>query len=127
MKPSIAEQITISVDTQYIPEHPAASKKKFAFAYEISIKNSGSETVQLINRFWLITNADGEKTEVQGAGVIGEQPVIASGKSYKYTSGAVLETPVGTMEGHYEMKCESGELVRVPIPVFRLAVPNAIN
>lgn len=127
MKPIIADQITISVDTQYIPEHPATSNKKFAFAYEISINNAGNEAVQLINRYWLITNADGEKTEVQGAGVIGEQPIITGGKSFKYTSGAILDTPVGTMQGHYEMKSESGERIKVRIPIFRLAIPHAIN
>ena len=127
MSQDVEDHILVQVNTRYLSEHPATSKGEFAFAYDVNITNEGNETVQLINRYWLITNANGEKTEVQGSGVVGEQPVLKSGDSFQYTSGAVIETPVGTMEGHYEMKLENGNMIRVPIAVFTLAVPNTIN
>ncbi|UAA38182.1 Co2+/Mg2+ efflux protein ApaG [Paraneptunicella aestuarii] len=127
MNQEIADQVLIQVKTRYLAEHPAAKADKYAFAYDIDIHNQGSDTVQLINRYWLITNANGEKTEVHGSGVVGEQPILKPGGSFQYTSGAVLETPVGTMEGYYEMKLDNGHLFKVPIPIFRLAVPNSIN
>lgn len=97
------------------------------FAYTVTIRNLGRETVQLLGRYWLITNGHGRETEVQGEGVVGEQPHIAPGNDYQYTSGAVIETPLGTMEGHYEMVDEQGNAFRVAIPVFRLAVPTLIH
>jgi ApaG protein len=119
-------EIDIKVETQYL-KNQIPDKNKYVFAYKISIQNNGSQTVQLINRYWLITDGNGEKTEVQGEGVIGEQPHIQNGDSFQYTSGAVLDTPVGTMQGYYEMQREDGELFQAPINVFSLAVPNAVN
>lgn len=83
--------------------------------------------MQLLRRYWLITNGNGRETEVQGEGVIGEQPHIAPGNEYQYTSGAVLETPMGTMQGHYVMVDEQGDEFHVEIPVFRLAIQTHIH
>lgn len=119
-------EIDIKVETQYL-KNQLPDKNKYVFAYKISIHNNGQQPVQLINRYWLITDGNGEKTEVQGEGVIGEQPHIQNGDSFQYTSGAVLDTPVGTMQGYYEMQREDGELFQAPIDIFSLAVPNAVN
>lgn len=123
----IAPRIKIDVQTKYLEDQSHEDEEKYAFAYRISIKNQGTSTVKLLNRYWLITDGNGKKTEVRGPGVVGEQPEIAVGESYRYTSGAMLETPVGTMEGHYEMEDENGELFKAPIDVFGLSVPNLIN
>ncbi len=118
--------ISINVKTQYL-DGRILDKSQFPFAYTITISNKGKQDVQLLNRYWLITDGDGKKTEVQGAGVVGEQPVICPNESYEYTSGAILDTPVGTMQGYYEMQWADGELFQVPIEVFSLAVPNVLN
>ena len=119
-------KIDITVETQYL-KNQIPDKNKYVFAYKISIRNNGQQSVQLINRYWLITDGNGEKTEVQGEGVIGEQPHIQIGDCFQYTSGAVLDTPVGTMQGYYEMQREDGEHFQAAIDVFSLAVPNAVN
>jgi ApaG protein len=123
----LAAQIKINVNTQYLQGRLPEEEKKYAFAYKIDISNLGDEHVQLINRYWLITDANGKKTEVRGAGVVGEQPIIAAGESFQYSSGAILDTPVGTMEGYYEMQRPNGDIFEAPIDVFSLAVPNVIN
>lgn len=127
-KPSsaLSQQIKIDVLTQYLKDR-LPEEDKYAFAYKIVIRNNTNEQVQLINRYWLITDANGKKTEVRGPGVIGQQPVIDVGKSYQYTSGAILDTPVGTMQGYYEMQGSDGQLFQASIDVFSLAVPNVIN
>lgn len=119
--------VNIQIKTRYIEEQSSAKDHRFVFAYTITIENRSDKQFQLLNRYWLITDANGKKTEVQGAGVVGEQPNFAPGESYTYTSGCILETEVGTMEGHYEVKTESGELIKTPIPVFRLSVPNIVH
>lgn len=119
-------KVDITVETQYL-ENQIPDKSKYAFAYRIVIHNMGQKSVQLLNRYWLITDGNGKRTEVQGAGVIGEQPHIQAGESFQYTSGAVLDTPVGTMQGYYEMQAENGELFQAQISIFSLAVPNAVN
>jgi ApaG protein len=119
-------KVDITVETQYL-KNQIPDKDKYAFAYKIAIRNNGQQSVQLINRYWLITDGNGKTTEVQGPGVIGEQPHIRSGDSFQYTSGAVLDTPVGTMQGYYEMQSEDGELFQAVINVFGLAVPNVLN
>jgi len=123
----LSPQIKIDVITQYLKDRMPEEESKYAFAYKIAISNNTSEQVQLINRYWLITDANGKKTEVSGPGVIGQQPIIQAGKSYQYTSGAILDTPVGTMQGHYEMQGADGNLFQAEIDVFSLAVPNVIN
>lgn len=121
-------QIDIDIVTRNIPEQTDASQNRFVFAYTITISNNGLETAQLMSRYWLITDANGKKVEVKGAGVVGEQPVIEPGQSYTYTSGCVLETEIGTMEGFYEfVDTKTSSTKQVPIPVFRLAVPNVVH
>jgi len=119
-------EVDISVQTQYL-KNQIPDKDKYVFAYKITVHNNSQQSVQLINRYWLITDGNGKKTEVQGAGVIGEQPHIQPDDSFQYTSGAVLDTPVGTMQGYYEMQREDGEMFQAPINVFGLAVPNVLN
>ena len=93
----------------------------------MTIRNLGRSAVQLLGRYWLITNGHGRETEVQGEGVVGVQPHIKPGEEYQYTSGAVLETPLGTMQGHYDMVDVDGVPFSIDIPVFRLFVPTLIH
>lgn len=119
--------VSIQVQSVYIVSQSQPEINRYVFAYTISIRNLGREAIQLMSRYWLITNSDGHKTEVQGEGVVGEQPVIQPGTVYRYTSGAILETPMGTMEGYYVMLNDRGENFHVDIPAFRLALPTLIN
>jgi ApaG protein len=122
-QPRVCVQVqSIYVETQSIPD-----EERFVFAYTVMIRNLGRSNVRLVGRYWLITNSNGRQTEVQGEGVIGEQPLILPGNEFQYTSGAVLETPLGTMEGHYEMVDHLGQPFRTVIPVFRLAIPTLIH
>lgn len=119
--------VSIQVQSVYIVSQSQPEMRRYVFAYTISIRNLGREAIQLMSRYWLITNSDGHRTEVQGEGVVGEQPVIEPGSVYRYTSGAILETPMGTMEGYYVMLNGVGENFHVDIPAFRLALPTLIN
>ncbi|WP_299084527.1 Co2+/Mg2+ efflux protein ApaG [uncultured Paraglaciecola sp.] len=119
-------KINVNVETQYL-KNQLPDDDKFAFAYKITIHNAGLQSAQLLNRYWLITDGNGKKTEVQGAGVVGEQPHILPGQAFQYTSGAILDTPVGTMEGFYEMRLENGETFQTAIDMFSLAVPHLVN
>ena len=124
---SQADLIKVLVQTRHLSDHPANDENKYAFAYQITITNHSETQVQLMSRYWLITDGTGKKSEVQGEGVVGKQPHLAPGEEFQYTSGAILDTPVGTMEGYYDMQLQGGETLRVPIEVFRLAVPNTIH
>lgn len=119
--------VSIQVQSVYIVSQSQPEIGRYVFAYTISIRNLGREPLQLMSRYWLITNSDGHKTEVQGEGVVGEQPIIQPGAVYRYTSGAILETPMGTMEGYYVMLNSRGEHIHVDILPFRLALPTLIN
>ena len=119
--------ILIHVATRHLPDHATEKPGQYAFAYQITISNKSQQAVQLLSRYWLITDANGKTTEVSGEGVVGKQPVIAPGDEYQYTSGAILDTPVGSMQGYYEMESADGTGFRANIDVFRLAVPNLIN
>ena len=119
--------VPVEVETFYIAAQSDPAAQRYVFAYTITIRNHSSEPVQLLRRYWLITDANGKETEVHGDGVVGEQPQLAPGSSYSYTSGAVLETPVGTMQGHYEMTSQSQLSFKAAIPLFRLAIPNILN
>ncbi|EKE87474.1 Co2+/Mg2+ efflux protein ApaG [Idiomarina xiamenensis] len=121
------DNIDIDVKTQYLAAQSSPEQQQYVFAYTITITNNGSQPVQLLNREWRITDADTKVTRVAGDGVVGQQPQIAPGESFSYTSGTVLATPVGTMEGYYGMTAEDGEAYRVAIPSFRLAVPNILH
>lgn len=119
--------IKIDVVTRYLAEQSSPSENRFVFAYTITISNRGSDAVRLLSRHWRITDANNRVQEVRGEGVVGEQPLIAPGDSYTYTSGSMLETPVGTMEGSYGMIGSDGQRFDAPIPVFSLAQPGALH
>ncbi|CUU22928.1 Co2+/Mg2+ efflux protein ApaG [Duffyella gerundensis] len=120
-------RVCVQVQSVYIATHSSPEDERYVFAYTITVRNLGRNTVQLIGRYWLITNGNGEASEVEGEGVVGEQPYIEPGDEFQYTSGAVLETPLGTMQGHYVMVDNEGESFQVEIPVFRLAVPSHVH
>lgn len=121
------DSIRISIKTRYLPEQSQPQLSKFVFTYTITIHNDGDETVQLISRRWNITDANGRVQEVAGIGVVGEQPILAAGEEYTYTSGAVLDTETGTMKGFYQMRTDSGELFDAAIPVFALIPPHRLH
>ncbi|ATX80855.1 ApaG protein [Mariprofundus aestuarium] len=119
--------INITVRTEYAAEASDPAHDRYVFIYYISIINNGSQAVQLISRHWLITDATGKVEEVHGAGVIGEQPVIEAGKEHFYNSFCMLETPVGCMQGSYQMQCVDGMQFDAPVALFSLAVPGCLN
>lgn len=119
--------IEITVRTQYLAEQSRPASDQYAFAYHITIHNRGVEALTLVSRHWIITDAAEKTQEVRGEGVVGMQPTIESGTSYSYTSGVMLETEVGTMEGSYHFVRSDGSGFQAPIPVFLLAVPGTIN
>ncbi len=119
--------ISIQVKTHYLTEHSSPAIRRFAFAYSISITNNGDAPVQLLRRHWIITDGNRKVEEVRGDGVVGQQPWIAPQATHHYTSGAVLETPVGTMEGSYTMQRENGDTFKALIPRFTLAKPGSLH
>src|SRR5438270_9684022 len=116
--------IAVSVEPTYLETRSSPESSQYFWAYRVTIENLGRETVQLLSRHWMITNARGELTEVKGPGVVGEQPVLKPGESFEYTSGAPLNTPTGMMGGAYQMETESGERFNIEIPTFSLDSPN---
>jgi ApaG protein len=125
MYSSTTHSITVSVEPVYLDDQSEPAQGHFVWAYRIKIENRGRDTVQLLNRYWQITDATGRVQEVRGAGVVGEQPVLEPGESFEYTSGAPLPTPSGFMAGHYEMETRGGERFEVEIPAFSLDSPHA--
>jgi ApaG protein len=127
--------VGIQILTTYLPTHSRPEDDQYTFAYTITISNAGDVPVQLLSRHWIITDADGDVQEVRGEGVVGEQPVIESGQSFRYTSGATLATPVGCMEGSYymvvrePMEIDPADLptFEVPIPAFSLHTPTGLH
>ena len=119
--------INVSVDVEYLQKQSTLEENKFAFAYHITISNNSSYGIVLLHRHWIIIDANEQRQEVKGAGVIGEQPLIPSNAQYKYSSGTVLNTPIGTMQGSYHMVDEFGNPVEVPIKPFLLALPNQVH
>ena len=97
------------------------------FSYTITIRNEGTQAAQLVSRHWLITDSNGKTQEVRGKGVVGEQPHLRPGQSFRYSSGAIIETPVGTMQGSYQMRSDEGMTFDAPIPAFRLAMPGIVH
>ena len=118
------ESIRITVKPVYLEEQSSPSDNRFVWAYHIRIDNFGEDTVQLLNRYWRITDSLGRVQEVRGPGVVGEQPVLSPGASFEYTSGTPLNTPGGIMVGSYEMVREDGERFDVAIPAFSLDSPH---
>jgi ApaG protein len=119
--------ISISVQTAYLPEQSEPEAERFVFSYTITIRNDGPGPARLLNRHWVITDANGEVQEVRGEGVVGEQPYLRPGESFRYTSGTVLGTPVGSMEGAYEMVADNGDRFLAPIAAFSLSVPRTLH
>ena len=119
--------IDVQVETAYVAEHSEPDEDRFVFAYTITLVNRGSVTAQLISRHWFITDADNRTEEVEGEGVVGEQPVLKPGEGFRYTSGAVIETPVGTMHGTYQMVAEDGRTFDATIPRFILSAPRTLH
>jgi ApaG protein len=124
---SLGDKIIIDVNTAYLDKQSDPDSKRYVFSYKITITNHNPIPVQLLNRHWLITDGNQHIQEVQGEGVVGEQPIIEPDSSYTYTSGAVLTTSVGSMQGHYEMSTDEGELFKAAITPFTLARPNALH
>jgi ApaG protein len=119
--------IQVSVATRFLDEHSAPQDQRFAFSYTITIRNEGSVPAQLISRHWVITHGNGKVEEVRGSGVVGEQPHLDPGQAFQYTSGAIIETPVGTMQGSYHMVADDGTAFDAPIPRFTLSVPRTLH
>jgi ApaG protein len=111
----------------YIPERSSPATQQYFFAYHVTIANEGPDTVQLISRHWIITDADGRVEQVKGPGVVGEQPVLGPGEAFEYTSFCPLPTPIGSMRGTYQMVSHAGDHFDVEIAPFSLAVPHALN
>jgi len=119
--------ILVEVKAEYSDEHSQPEQDRFVFIYDINIRNIGDQAAQLLTRHWLITDGNGMVEEVMGDGVIGEQPVISPGAEHRYNSFCVLETPVGYMQGSYQMLSEDGETFDAPVQAFTLAAPGALN
>ncbi len=119
--------IRVQVATNYVDEQSEPESDRYVFAYTITISNEGRVPATLISRHWIITDANGKVQEVSGDGVVGEQPHLDPGEEFRYSSGAVLETPVGAMQGMYRMRADNGENFDAPIAPFTLAVPGMLN
>lgn len=119
--------LEISVATQFLDEQSDPDGERYVFAFTIRIRNLGRLPAQLLDRHWVITDGNGKVEEVRGEGVVGEQPRLEPGEAFTYTSGAVLQTAVGTMEGSYHMSGDDGTEFDAPIPPFTLAVPRTLH
>ena len=119
--------IKVTVITEYLLAQSMPEDEQYAFAYHISIENNSNQPVTLLHRHWIIVDANQQQQEVKGPGVIGEQPRIDVNERYQYSSGVVLKTPIGTMQGSYQMVNDIGHPVEAPISPFLLAVPNTVN
>jgi ApaG protein len=119
--------IKVAARSQFQPEQSSAQDCRYVFAYTITIENQGSEPVRLIDRHWIITDAEGQVQEVRGQGVVGEQPHLRPGQRFQYTSGTILPTPIGSMHGSYGMVADDGTRFAAEIPAFSLASPVSIH
>ena len=120
-------QFGIAVDTCFLDDQSAPEQGRYVFAYTIQIRNEGKVPARLLGRHWLITDGNGHVQEVVGEGVVGEQPWLRPGEGFEYTSGAVLETDIGTMRGSYDMLADDGTRFAAPIPPFTLSVPRTLH
>src|SRR5260221_4449197 len=120
-------KIRVDVETSYLPEQSDPAEPRYAFSYTITIRNEGHTSARLLTRHWVITDANGKVEEVRGDGVVGEQPYLKPGQGFRYSSGAVLETPVGSMQGSYQMLADNGAHFDAPIQPFRLAMPGILQ
>ena len=123
----VPHDIKVSVETRFLDDQSAPRENRFVFAYTVTISNRGGVAARLLSRHWVITDANGKVQEVRGEGVVGEQPWMRPGDDFQYTSGAVLETAVGTMTGTYEMLSDDGTRFDAAIPAFTLSVPRTLH
>lgn len=119
--------IRVDVDTRYLDDQSSPDDSRYVFAYTITLRNDGAVAAKLLTRHWIITDANGKVQEVRGDGVVGEQPHLKPGQGFRYTSGAVLETPVGAMQGSYQMQADDGVRFDAPIAPFTLAMPGTLQ
>jgi ApaG protein len=120
-------EVSVSAETEYIPDQSDEAKERYVFSYTVTIRNTGTIPAQLISRHWVITDARSQVQEVRGLGVVGAQPLLKPGEHFAYTSGTALATPVGTMRGSYQMVAEDGTQFDAPIPEFTLSVPRVLH
>ena len=120
-------KVDIDVSTEFIEEESNYDNDRYFFAYTIKITNSGIVNVQLFSRHWYVLDENNMQQEIKGLGVVGEQPVIAPNSNFQYSSGTIIETPVGTMHGTYQMVADNGYKFDATIPMFSLSVPKVIN
>jgi ApaG protein len=119
--------IRVDVETSYLDEQSDPHQSRYVFAYTITIRNEGQVAARLLTRHWVITDANGKVEEVRGDGVVGEQPYLKPGQGFRYSSGAVIETPVGSMQGSYQMLADDGAQFDAPIQPVRLAMPGILQ
>ena len=119
--------IKIEVETSYVEGQSEPDNERYVFSYTITIRNEGGAPAQLLSRHWLITDANGNVQEVKGEGVVGEQPHLKPGEGFQYTSGAMITTPVGSMQGTYQMVTDQGDEFDTEIPAFTLAIPRTLH
>ena len=124
---AVTNDVRVEVESQYAPEHSQPFQREWFFHYTVRISNEGNETVQLLTRHWIISDATGHTEEVKGAGVVGEQPVLRPGESFQYTSGCPLRTSSGVMRGTYQMVTEDGDEFDAAVAPFPLALPYSLN
>ena len=120
-------RIKVDVETNYVEDQSDPRERRYVFAYTITIRNEGHVPARLLTRHWIITDSNGKVQEVRGDGVVGEQPYLKPGQGFRYSSGAVLETPVGAMQGTYQMVGDDGQRFDAAIQPFRLAIPGLLH
>jgi len=124
---NVPPDIRIDIETTYVESESLPDEDRYVFAYTITIRNEGIVPAKLLSRHWVITDANGKVQEVRGEGVVGEQPHLKPGEGFQYTSGTMLETPMGTMSGSYQMVADDGSLFDAPIPEFLLTTPRTLH
>lgn len=127
MSDSNVYRVAVQVQSRYLPDQSEPDAHRFAFAYTVRLSNAGDVAARLLSRHWLITDAEGQTEEVRGDGVVGVQPLLQPGEQYEYTSGAVLKTSFGTMQGSYLMQAVDGTRFDAEIPAFVLSVPRVLH
>ncbi len=120
-------ECTVKVEVTYLADQSDVEHNRYAFAYHVTVFNAGNIAAQLVSRHWIVTEVNGEQREVKGLGVVGEQPLIKPAEHYQYTSGTVINTPLGEMRGTYQMVAEDGTQFEAVIPTFLLSMPRVLH